>query len=202
MVTEDAASDRITATVRTPRGTYAALHVALAGRHQIDNAAVAIRLLEELPTVTGFHLPPIAIRAAVELVTWPARLEWRRWRGGRVLIDGAHNPAGARALAAYASGVIPHRTPVIVGIMRDKAGDGMLAALAPIASCFVCTAAGSPRALPPADLGDLARQVAPDVPVVVAADAEAALQAAALRGEPVIVAGSLYLAGEMRRKLS
>ena len=88
-------------TLTTPRGSYDAVALALRGRHQIDNAVTAVRLLEELPAATGLRVPDDAVRTAVEGVEWPARLELRQIDGHEILIDGAHNPGGARALAVY-----------------------------------------------------------------------------------------------------
>jgi dihydrofolate synthase/folylpolyglutamate synthase len=102
---------RIVATVRTPRATHEDLTLALRGRHQVANAVTAIRLLEELDARRMFVIPPDAIRAGVEQVEWPARLELIERGGRQVLIDGAHNPAGARALASYILEVFEHPLP-------------------------------------------------------------------------------------------
>jgi dihydrofolate synthase/folylpolyglutamate synthase len=193
---------RTVATIRTPRGSYAQVRLGLRGRHQIANAVAATRLLEELAAAGRFPVPAAAIRTGLEDVVWPGRLEWRQWRGHDVLIDGAHNPAGARALAAYVQEAFGRRLPCVVGAMGDKHVAGMLAALAPIASCFVCTAASSRRAALPEDVAAVARSAAPAIPVHAVASPIEALAAAADRGQPVIVAGSLYLAGEIRAKLS
>jgi folylpolyglutamate synthase/dihydropteroate synthase len=74
----------------------------------------------------------------------------------------------------------------------------MVAALAPSASYFVCTAPATPRAMPPSDLLAAVRRVAPGVPVEAAASPIDALARAVTYGSPAVVAGSLYLAGEIR----
>ncbi|HEX5071433.1 MAG TPA: folylpolyglutamate synthase/dihydrofolate synthase family protein [Vicinamibacterales bacterium] len=193
---------QIVATIQTPGGTYGDVRLGLRGRHQVANAVVAIRLLEELNATGRFHLRVTDIRTAVEDVTWPGRLERRVWRGRDVLIDGAHNPAGARALAAYLRDIASHPVPFVIGVMRDKHVAGMLRALAPVASTFICTAAQSPRALTPAELLAQAREVAPAVPARAVASLDEALEIAGRAGEPIVVAGSLYLAGEVRPLLS
>ena len=85
----------------TPRASYGPLVLGLRGRHQVQNAITAVRLLEEMPAIAGGPMAAAAVRAALETVVWPARLESARWRGHAVLVDGAHNPAGARALQSY-----------------------------------------------------------------------------------------------------
>ncbi len=196
------ADGQLIATFRTRHTIYRDVRLGLRGRHQLANAAVAIRLLEELDKQTRISVSTDAIRTGLEDVAWPGRLEWRSWQGHDVLIDGAHNPAGARALAAYVSEVFPQRLPLVLGAMQDKAAAEMIAALVPIASSFTCTAAQSPRAFRPPDLAALVRAAAPDVDVQTAATPLEALTSAAQMGNPVVVAGSLYLAGEIRAALS
>jgi dihydrofolate synthase/folylpolyglutamate synthase len=197
--------------LRTPRGTYANVRLGLAGRHQIENAIVAVRLLETLPETTRLQVSSAAIRTALEDVVWPARLEMRRLRDlGMfdvldvldVLIDGAHNAAGARALAAHVRETFGRPLPFVVGLMSDKDADAILGALAPVASAFFCTSAHTPRAAAPEDVAAVAARVAPAIETRVAADPLAAVRAASARGRPVVVAGSLYLAGEVRRETS
>ena len=186
----------------TPARRYEPLRLALRGRHQVANALVAVRLLEELAANGSFDVGESAIRAAVEDVTWPGRLEIVRVRGLDVLIDGAHNPAGARALAGYIRETYGRRLPMVVGVMHDKKIDELVAALAPVASRFIFTAAATPRATAPTDLVAAASRVAPDVVTTSSARPVDAVHAAAAFGSPVVVAGSLYLAGEVRAGLS
>jgi dihydrofolate synthase/folylpolyglutamate synthase len=193
---------RLITTIATPRETYRDVHLRLRGRHQIANAVVATRLLEELAAAGQFSVPAAAIRTALEDVEWPGRLEWRQWHEHDVLIDGAHNPAGARALADYVREAFPGRVPVVVGAMRDKHIAGMIAALAPVASAFIFTTATSPRAATPDEMAATCRLVATDIPVESVLSPMDAIALAAARGNPVVVAGSLYLAGEIRPKLS
>jgi dihydrofolate synthase / folylpolyglutamate synthase len=193
---------RVVASVRTPRGDYPSLALALRGWHQLTNAITAMRLLEELSAAGTFAVPPAAVRTAVEKAEWPARLELIGEGDQAVLIDGAHNPAGARALASYVDEVFGRPLPIVVGAMRDKKIDAVIQALAGSASVFVCTAVDSPRAATPGELADAVARAAPSVPAVRAADPKHALAMARTIGAPVIVAGSLYLAGEIRADLS
>ncbi len=184
--------------LRTAAASYPGLTLGLAGRHQLPNALVAVRLLEELDARTPLGVPASAVRTAIEDVVWPARLESIRTATGDLLVDGAHNPAGARALAAFITEVYARPLPMVVGVMADKAVEVMLAALAPAASHLICTAADTPRAIPAQDLAALAARIAPDRAVRAVASPAEAVRVAAGLGSPVVVAGSLYLAGEVR----
>jgi dihydrofolate synthase/folylpolyglutamate synthase len=184
--------------LRTPTRSYGTIRLSLAGRHQVNNAVTAVRLLEALPSELGFEISESAIVVAVQEVVWPARLETITVAAVEVLLDGAHNPAGAGALAAHVLETYHQPLPMIVGAMRDKALDALVAALAPAASHFVFTAASTPRAAAPIDLLNVARQVAPGVPGVIEVQPIRAVSMAAAFGSPVVVAGSLYLAGEIR----
>jgi dihydrofolate synthase/folylpolyglutamate synthase len=193
---------RTVASVKTPRATYEELALALRGRHQVANAITALRLLEELQARGMFVIPPDAIRTGLEQAEWPARLELIARNGRQVLVDGAHNPAGARALASYLLEVYDRPVPIVIGVMRDKDLDDIIAALSPAASEFICTAASSPRATAPEDLAGVVRRVAADKAVRVAASAKEALAMTATLDSPVVVAGSLFLAGEIRAELA
>jgi dihydrofolate synthase/folylpolyglutamate synthase len=192
---------RLVTTIRTPLASYAQVRLGLRGRHQLANAVVATRLLEELGADGRFAIPPDAIRTALEDVVWPGRLEWLRWQGHDVLLDGAHNPAGARALAAYVREVFARPLPCVIGAMGDKQVTDVITALAPVASSFVCTAANTRRAAAPDAIAAVARSVAPETPIEVVPSPMEAVAAAARVGGPVLVAGSLYLVGEIRAQL-
>jgi dihydrofolate synthase/folylpolyglutamate synthase len=188
-------------TLVTPARRYEALRLGLRGRHQVQNAIVTVRLLEAIDEDGWCHVPADAIRSAVEDVQWPARLEWRETTAGAVLIDGAHNPGGAKTLADYLREAFGRPLPLVLGVMADKDIVGIVAELAPVASLVVATQAASPRAAAPEQLAEIVRQVAPRLPVVVEASAAGALERARQAGDPVVVAGSLYLAGEIRAGL-
>jgi dihydrofolate synthase/folylpolyglutamate synthase len=180
----------------TPAHDYGWLPLGLRGAHQISNALVAIRLLEELS-----RLAPVtrdAIAAGVRDATWPGRLQLLHAGNGRqVLLDAAHNPAGAAALAAYLaqSGVAP--LPLVFAAMRDKDAAEMLRRLLPVASVVVMTQPRSARARPAAELADLARGLAADCPVEVEPEPGAALGRAWMHASLVCAAGSIFLIGEI-----
>lgn len=182
--------------------------LSLRGRHQVENATTALCALESLDammTTNGaprFRIPAYARRAALSDVEWVGRLESRLWDGVDVLIDGAHNPAGAAALARYLDEAYGRRLPILFAAMQDKDIRGVIASLAPHASVFICTRLRSPRAAAPTVLAQTIATVAPDVATATADSVGDALAVAATHGQPVVVAGSLYLAGEIRELLS
>jgi dihydrofolate synthase/folylpolyglutamate synthase len=121
------------------------------------------------------------------------------------IVDGAHNPAGARALADSLPGLLGDRRPVVavVSVLDDKDAAGMLRELLPYASAVVFTRTANPRALPPATLESLARQVAVDPPAIeLEADPRVAVRRArelAGPGGAVVAAGSIYLVADLAR---
>ena len=184
-------------TMRTPAQDYGDLRLALPGQHQVDNAITAVRALEVARERGIAAVDANVVRTALSDVRWPGRLDWRRWRDTDVLVDGAHNPDGARALAAFVRDTLGARVPMVVGIMRDKAIPEVLEALAPVASVFVCTAPSTARAARPAELSEIAARGFPDIPCVTAETPLEALTIASRHGSPIVVAGSLFLAADI-----
>jgi dihydrofolate synthase / folylpolyglutamate synthase len=183
---------RYEVTLDTPVARYGPLLLALAGRHQVDNAVVAVRLLETA-SENGLPIPHDAIVAGLTRVRWPARLETLDTPRGRLIVDGAHNPAGARALTSYLQDTHPAGLPLVVGVMRDKDHQGMLAALLPVARPLILTRAPGERAASPQELADALGPSS--TAALVEPDLDAALALAWSHGEVIAVAGSLYLAG-------
>jgi dihydrofolate synthase/folylpolyglutamate synthase len=181
--------------LETPVRAYDEVPLSLRGRHQVPNAVAAVRLLETLDALGLFAVPAEAILTALTDTRWPGRLDLRRLGADEILIDGAHNPAGAAALSAYVEEAYGRRLPFVVGIMRDKAIADVLASLAPAASSFTFTSVDHPRAEPADRLAAAARSAGIAVPIAVAATPARAVAAARASGSPVVVAGSLYLAG-------
>lgn len=176
-------------TVSLPRQPLT-LHTPLLGEHGARNAALAAAAALRL------GVSPDAILRGARDTVWPGRMEVLPWRGGRVLLDGAHNPAGAQALADALRALGVERVPVVFGAAGDKDVAGVAAALRPVASHVILTrAALSPRAAEPASLEALF----PGVPVTVTASPPGALDALTGLHSPLAVAcGSLYLIGELR----
>jgi dihydrofolate synthase / folylpolyglutamate synthase len=189
------------ASLRSPSHDIREIRLALSGRHQTANAAVAMSLLEELATL-GFERAADSISDGLTRAQWPARLERRTWRGVEVLLDAAHNPAGARALASYlseAGGNGPATSTLVFGAMTDKDLAGILSPLLPLFGRVICTTAASPRARTAAELADEARGLSRGARSIEAIDDPAmALRAACLPGFRVVVAGSIFLVGPLR----
>lgn len=162
----------------------------LLGAHGARNAALAALAAHRL------GVSPEAIQAGAAGTVWPGRLEVLPFAGGRLLLDGAHNPDGAAALVAALRELRVERLPVVFGAAGDKDVSGVAAALAPVAERLILTRAVlSPRAADPQALAPLF----PDVPVTVAhSPAEALDVLRALDAPLALVCGSLYLIGEVR----
>lgn len=186
--------------IETSAGRYGPLDLALAGRHQVDNAVVAVRLLETA-AARGLGVGQAAIEAGLSGARWPARLQMVTTAGGRVLVDGAHNPAGARALASYLGEAFPGGLPIVFGAMRDKDVAQMVLPLAPFARPLVATRAPGARAAEAADIAAAALAAAPRLPVIVEADLGLALDRAWHEAPEIAVAGSLHLAGAVLARL-
>ncbi|MGE5246676.1 MAG: bifunctional folylpolyglutamate synthase/dihydrofolate synthase [Betaproteobacteria bacterium] len=182
--------------LRTPDCDYGSMPFALEGEHQLQNALVAVRMLE-LAGRAGLSAPPAAVAAGLGQVAWPGRLDWRRLPDGReALLDAAHNAEGAAALAGYlgARGI---RCPLVFAAMRDKDARAMLGALAPHATALVLTQPPTARAADPAELAQLARTIAPELPAVVELVPRDALRAAWRLSPTIVVAGSIFLLGDV-----
>jgi dihydrofolate synthase/folylpolyglutamate synthase len=188
--------------LRTPLRNYGPVRLGLAGAHQIDNAVVAVRVLELLPN-RGIHVTLPAILDGLASVKWPGRLERRELADGReIVFDAAHNPDGARALAASLSRISPNeRPPLVFAAMRDKDAAGMIEALAPFLQAVVVTKASNPRAMDPSELARLVHAAAPRVSVAVERSPREALSAAWRMSPRIVVAGSIFLLGDVMEEL-
>lgn len=207
--------DRDSITIELPR--LGPTRVGLRGRHQAHNAAIADATLEALADAGIATTPDDARRRGYAAARWPGRLELLDVAPGReVLLDGAHNPAGAAALAAAlddlrthlagGSAPPPARLTLLMGVMADKDVASVVAQLARSdalrGALVVATAVEGGRAMAPDDLAAIWRAQAPGVEVAVERDLDRALALALERSEgTVVVAGSLYLVGAVRAML-
>jgi dihydrofolate synthase / folylpolyglutamate synthase len=185
----------------TPLREYGTVKLSLRGAHQAANALVAIRLLETLDA-HGLAVSPAAMVFGLEHVSWPGRLERRMLPGGRELIlDAAHNPAGAAALASYlasAGGTLP---VLVFAAMRDKDVRGMLNALLPLCGRLILTRAANSRSADPDALAVEARAIAPALAIDIVASPVAALVEAWTTSNRVVVAGSIFLLGDIMKEI-
>ena len=181
----------------TPVRAYGDIPLALAGAHQIANAVVAVRVLETLDEA-GVPVGQDAIVEGLGRVAWPGRLDRRRLADGRqMLLDAAHNPDGARALAAFLRDEPGGTRPIVFAASRDKDIPGMLRALGPVTKAFVMTRASNTRGADPGDLAACAAEVAPGVPALIEPVPASALQAAWGLAPSIVVAGSIFLIGDI-----
>src|SRR5829696_3811143 len=182
------------------------------GRHQAHNAAVALAAVEAF--LGGGHaergpLDVDIVRAAFAKVTSPGRLEVVR-RSPTVLLDAAHNPAGAAATAAAIQEEFGFTRLVgVLGVLSGKDVHGILSALEPILAEVIVTENSSPRALAADELGSIAVDVFGDDRVEVARRLDDAIDAGVRRAEEsghlggsgVLVTGSVVTVGDARRLL-
>lgn len=174
--------------VTFPGGWPLTFRTPLLGKHGARNAALA--------AVAALRLgvAPEAVSRGMEATAWPGRMEVLPWRGGRMLLDGAHNPDGAKALADALLTLGAAPVPVIFGAAEDKDIGGVAGQLQRLASEVILTRAVlSPRAADPAGLA----VHFPDLPVTVTRSPEEALEAVGKQAWTV-ACGSLYLIGELR----
>ncbi len=195
-------------------GVYDQIFLPLHGAHQSRNAALALAAAEAFFGAGASRTLDIdAVRDAFATVTAPGRLERVR-TAASVLLDGAHNPHGARALAAaLREDFAFHQLVAVVGVMRDKDARGILAELEPVVDEVVVTAGSSPRAMELEDLATAAREVVGESRVHVErrlTDAIASARARAghidlnsdrVSGAGVVVTGSVAMVGEARTLL-
>lgn len=163
----------------------------LAGEHQVENARTAAAVLQL------FGLPPADIEAGIRQARWPGRLELVASQPD-IILDGAHNPAGARALRAYIKRFYNHRKVwLIYGAMRDKAVAEMAGILFPLADEVIVTAPKQNRAVRPESILELAEHSRiRAVPTL--AEALGCVRATAAPADVVFVTGSLFLVAEAR----
>jgi dihydrofolate synthase / folylpolyglutamate synthase len=198
--------------LHSPGDVLRDVRVGLLGSHQAGNAAIALALLDALRADAQRRGTPLdgiteaTIRHGFRDVRWPGRLELLRGTPcGDVLLDGAHNPAGARALARALEELGMRRFPLVFGAMRGKRVTDMLRALAALDPIPTFTAVEDRGARSPRELLDAWQRVASAGGHAVAEPGQALQRAADLRStpdQPIVVAGSLYLVGAVRAMLA
>jgi dihydrofolate synthase/folylpolyglutamate synthase len=177
------------------------LAVPLAGRHQAMNAAVAVRTIEEI--TTAYPELRCDIRKGLRETSWPGRLEFVKDHPP-VLVDGAHNPQAAVALAEYLKKALDlySRIILVLGIMGDKDREGIMKPLISLASEVIVTAPGYGRAASPHLLAAEARSMGAfpkTAPTV--AEAIAMAEGLCTQGDLIVVTGSFYTIGEAKEAL-
>jgi dihydrofolate synthase / folylpolyglutamate synthase len=171
----------------------------LVGRYQLRNVALAIATAEEL-SKQGFPVTPESIERGIRETQWPGRFQVLPAQAGRpeIVLDVAHNPAGAWALRSALSESYDGRRLIIVfGAMRDKAIAEMTEILFPLAERIIATQPGNPRAASPEEIRQAASRTGAEIDEI--AEVRPALdraRALATQGSVIVITGSIYLVGE------
>ena len=196
--------------IRSDREASEVYELALSGRHQADNLALAVAAAGELRELGWDRLTPPVLKRGAKACRWPGRLEevrlpaGRSGDGGRVLLDVAHNPAGTAALAEFLGTAFGPGEPVdlVFGVLSDKEPGPMLAALGERARRIVLTRPSGPRGM---DVEELAAAVPEELGCEIAMEEEverAVRRAVEGAGEGVVVVcGSVVLVGDARMAL-
>lgn len=167
----------------------------LRGDHQQVNAALALTTIHTLQSV--LPVTPEMVRKGLEQVSWPGRFQMAQLPGGqKVILDGAHNPAGAGTLRATFAQLFPQERPTLVlGILKDKDWMAMCDILAPLAGRILLVPVHSERTACPDDLRQICQRSNPNARIDPCENLTVAMAAAA--SDPlVVICGSLYLIGE------
>ena len=181
-------------------GFRLAVELGLRGRHQVENALAVIAAVRELARM-GFPITDEHLQRGLATAQWPGRLELLQSEP-LVFLDGAHNPAGARALVRFWEENFADRRVVLVyGAMRDKAVPEIAEILFPKAAAVVLTRPEQFRAAAPETVRELASHL--NANILIEPVPEAALAAALAAASPqdvIFVTGSLFLVGDIKRR--
>ena len=175
----------------------------LVGRHQLRNVALAIAAAEEVAKKGLAGITPESIERGIRDTHWPGRFQVIAAETGwpEIVLDVAHNPAGAWALRSALSERYDDRPLIFVfGAMRDKAISEMAEILFPMADRVIATQPGNPRAASPEEIRQAASRTGTEIECV--AEVPAALERAREAAVPdgvIVVTGSIYLVGEAMR---
>ena len=181
---------------------YDNLVCSLKGRHQIENAGVALGVIEAL-AMKGFRIDDDAVFKGIHDVKWGGRLEVIK-HSPRVILDGAHNAGGATVLARALREEFSYKKLIFIfGVLKDKDNKAMLKKLLPLGDRLILTTPGTERAMPPEALLPVAKQYLRKIEVV-KTPREALKQALSVADENdlICVTGSLYLIGEIKKAFS
>ena len=181
------------------------LHVSMEGRHQVENASLAVAALEQLCLNLGAEISPENVRVGLKRARWPGRLE-KMMDAPRVLMDGAHNPNGARVLAeALRQLYRGRRIHAVIGFLSDRDPDAMLQGMRPVLNgTVVATRTPVLRGLEvDALVAAAGRNLSSQCEIMGREDVSEAVQLCLDRADPddvVVIWGSLYLVGAARER--
>jgi dihydrofolate synthase / folylpolyglutamate synthase len=201
-IDEVTADGRLRVSFEVPGYRYDCTQLGLRGRHQIINAAVAVAVVEVLRT-KGINIPRTAVVHGLERAEHQGRLELIPGEPP-ILLDGAHNPAGAQTLRDYLDEFARRPLTLVFGAMRDKKLREIGEVLFPAADAVVLTEIENPRTASVELLQDIASEFVNASKVITAKSSREALRLAREKTTAegmICCAGSLYLIGEMRNTL-
>src|SRR6266436_2321174 len=193
------ADGRFTVTLQTKTGRYESISIGLRGRHQIENAATAMRIAEAL-TQQGWKIPQTAIVAGIEAASHAGRLEMV----DGYLLAGAHNPSAAQTLRCYLDEFVKVPLTLVFGAMRDKNLEGMAAILFPAAARVVLTEVDNPRSASVEELREITVAIGTANVFVTRSVSEALTKENEVTPSESLtcITGSLYLLGEAKAILN
>jgi len=178
----------------------------LTGRHQLRNVALAVAAAEELSKLGVAGITAESIERGIRETRWPGRFQVLPARAGwpEIVLDVAHNPAGAWALRSALSERYDGRPLIFVfGAMRDKAISEMTEILFPLAERVIATRPENPRAASPEEIQQAAARTGVEVEAV--EDVQRAVERARVSASPgmvIVITGSIYLVGEVIRRVA
>ena len=186
------------------RGIHAVLKrltPGISGRYQSENAALALAAAESL-ALLGISLPDTALRSGISDASWPGRMETIPG-DPTLLLDGAHNPAGAAALVEALADYRYRKLRLVLGTMADKDVVRIVSALAPLAATCYCVTPAIDRALDDTELAAIITGIGiPAVACGSVGNGIAHAQRDAESGDLVLVCGSLFTVGEAKAWLA
>ena len=169
----------------------------LTGEFQKGNAITAIEAVRSLEQV-GFPVTIDQIKKGLETVAMPCRQEILR-TNPLIMIDGAHNPQGVKALAETLSRFSISGLTMVVGMLADKDAVGCMSLLMPYCRRAICCTPDNPRALPAAKLAEIIKVAGPGSDIIIEESPSSALELALARpAQQILIAGSFYLAAVLR----
>jgi len=186
-------------------GKQILVQTGLVGRHQLRNVALAVAAAEELSKLGLAGIAPESMERGIRETRWPGRFQVIGARAGwpDIVLDVAHNPAGAWALRSALSERYDNRPLIFVfGAMRDKAISEMTEILFPLADRVIATQPENPRSASPEEIRQAGSRTGAEIEMV--AEVGAALERARAVARPetvIVVTGSIYLVGEAMRRL-
>lgn len=185
--------------IRGRASAYRDVPVTLHGAHQAHNAALAIAAVESLFGNGSRPIPDEILSVALGNVTSPGRLQYLA-ANPPIIVDAAHNPHGAQALASAISDVLPfEKVWVVLGVLEDKDSQGIIEALDPVVAGFVCTQSGSERATQAHELADTVSALVGPGKVHAEPTLASAIETAKTLcgpGDAIMVTGSITLVGD------